>query len=62
MELLTWGRAASCHLQSISVVLNHAMRCLNTHANAIREVPSIYKTQKILQLKDIYSLEVSKFM
>ena len=24
---ITWGRAASCHLQPISVVLNRAMRC-----------------------------------
>jgi len=27
-----------------------------------RKVSNIYKTQKILQLKDIYNLEVSKFM
>jgi len=38
------------------------MRCLNTHELATRKVSNIYKTQKILQLKDIYNLEVSKFM
>ena len=26
--ILAWGKAASCHLQPISVVLNRAMRCL----------------------------------
>jgi len=26
------------------------------------EIATIYKTQKMLQLKDIYNLEVSKFM
>ena len=25
--IIAWGRAASCHLQPISVVLNRAMRC-----------------------------------
>ena len=28
--IIAWGRAASCPLQPISVVLNRAMRCLNT--------------------------------
>ena len=29
--IIAWGKAASCHLQPISVVLNCAMRCLNTY-------------------------------
>jgi len=61
-EIIAWERAASPHIQPISVVLNRAMRCLNTHELATRKVSNIYKTQKILQLKDIYNLEVSKFM
>jgi len=27
--IVAWERAASCHVQPISVVLNRAMRCLN---------------------------------
>jgi len=51
-----------CHLQPISVVLNRAMRSLNTDKLLTNKVTTIYKMQKILQLKDIYNLEVSKFM
>ena len=60
--IIACGRAASCHLQPISVVLNRAMRCLNTVKFLTNKVTTIYKMQKILQLKDIYNLEVSKFM
>jgi len=61
-EITAWGRAASCHQQPIAVVLNLAMSCLNTSGIAILEVANLYKTLKILRLKDIYSLEVGKFM
>jgi len=60
--IIAWGRAASWHLQPISVVLNRAMRCLNTNELVTSKVTIIHKTQKILQLKDIYNLEVRKFM
>jgi len=60
--IIAWGRAASCHLQPISVILNRAMKCLNTDKLVTNIVTTIYKTQKIIQLKDIYNLEVSKFM
>jgi len=60
--IIAWGRAASCHLQPILVVLNRAMRCLNTDKLLTNKVTTMYKMQKILQLKDIYNLEVSKFM
>ena len=58
---IAWGRAASCHVQPISVVLNRAMR-LNLNKLLTNEVTTIYIMQKITQLKDIYNLEVSKFM
>jgi len=44
------------------VVLNRAMRCLNTNKLLTNKVTTIYKIQKNPQLKDIYNLEVSKFM
>ena len=59
--ITAWGKAASCHLQPISVVSNRVMRCLNTD-ELLTNKAAIYKMQKILQLKDIYNLEVSKFM
>jgi len=46
----------------MSVVSNLAIRCLNTNNLLNNKVTTIYKTQKILQLKDIYTLEVSKVM
>ena len=60
--IIAWGKAAPCHLQPISVVLNRAMRCLNTDKLLTNKVTIIYKMQKILQLKALYNLEVSKFM
>ena len=60
--IIAWGRAASYHLQPISVVQYRAIRCSNTSEIATREVNIIYKTHKILQQKDIYSLEVGKYM
>jgi len=44
--ILAWGRTALCHLQPVSVVLNRAMRCLNTSRIPTRV---IYKMQKSLQ-------------
>jgi len=52
---------ATLHLQAISVVLNRAMRCLSTNDFVTRKITTIYKTQKILQQKDIYNLEVNEF-
>jgi len=34
----------------------------NTYELVSRKVTTIYETQKILQLKDVYNLELSKFM
>jgi len=39
-----WWRAASCHLQPISVALNRAMRCLNTDEPVTCKFTNIYKT------------------
>ena len=60
--IIAWGIAATFHLKPLSVVLNRAMRCLITDKLLTNKVTNIYKMQKILQLKDIYNLEVSKFM
>jgi len=38
------------------------MRCLNTNNLLTNKLTTIHKMQKILQLKDIYNLEVGKFM
>jgi len=51
-----------CEKICTSAVLNRAIRCLNTDKLLTNKVSTIYKIQKILQLKDIYNLEVSKFM
>jgi len=37
------------------------MRCLNTNELVTSKVTTIYRTQKIFQLKDRYNLEASKF-
>jgi len=47
---------------AISVISNRAMRYFNTNVLVTSKITTIYKTHKILQLKDIYNLEVRKFM
>jgi len=59
--IIAWGRAGSCHMQPISVVLNGAMRCLTINELLTSKASIIYKTLKIIQLKDIYNHEVTKF-
>jgi len=38
------------------------MRCLNANHLLNNKVTTIYRTKQFLQQKDIYNLEVSKFM
>ena len=38
------------------------MRCLNTNELVTNKVATIYKTQKFLQVKDLYNLWASKFL
>jgi len=38
------------------------MRCFNTTVLVTCKITTIYRTQEILYLKDIYNLEVSKIM
>jgi len=60
--IIAWGRPASCYVQPISVVLNRAMRCLARINFWPTNLLPFIKCKKNLQLKDIYNLEVSKFM
>jgi len=39
--IIAWGKAASCHLQQISVVSNRAMRCLITDKLLTNKVTTI---------------------
>jgi len=55
--IIAWARAVSCHLQPILVVLYRVMRCLNTNELVTGKVTTSYKTQKILQLIDIYNFD-----
>jgi len=60
--IIACWRAAACHLQTISVVLNNAMRCINTDKLLTNKVITIYNMQKILQPKYTFNLAVSKIM
>ena len=44
--IIAWGRAASCHVQPILVVLNRVMRCLNANKLLMNKVTTIYKNAK----------------
>jgi len=38
------------------------MICLNTNELVTNKIATIYKTERILQLKDLYNLEASKLI
>ena len=54
--IIAWGRSASCHVQLVSVVLNRAMRCLNTNKLLTSKLLPFIKCKIFLQLKDVYNL------
>jgi len=49
--IIAWGKAASCHLQPISAVLNRSMRCLNPDKLLTNKATTIYKMQKVSNQK-----------
>ena len=49
--IIAWGKAASCHLQPISAILNRSMRCLNPDKLLTNKATTIYKMQKVSNQK-----------
>ena len=61
--ILVWGSAAKTALQPLTVMLKRIVRCVNFHTrNEHIKMNQLYKGYKILQIKNIYHLEIAKFM
>ena len=62
-RILTWGSTNSIVLHPLQVLQNIIVRIIfNVKTNERITNNSLYKQLKILKIKDMYHLEVSKFM
>ena len=61
--VIAWGNSRKTLLQNVQVARNQILRiinfkCLKDHV----KISTLYKDMKILQVKDIFEIEVAKFM
>ena len=59
--ILNYGRANKTALKHLSVLMNRALRCMNFLGRRDKQTKSIYYDEKILQLHDLFKLELGKF-
>ena len=61
--ILVWESAIKTALQSLTVILNRVVRCVNFRTTIGHiKMSQLYKDNKIFQLKDIYHLGIARFM
>ena len=60
-SLLNWGRTAKNHLRKLEVLQNNILRaCLFRPRNY--PTTSLYSKLKVLKIKDMFQMEIAKFM
>ena len=60
--ILCWGRADKTAVKPIEILLNRAIRCINFHKREQGKTTPLFYKDKILKLKEIFNLELAKFM
>ena len=60
--ILCWGRADKSIIKPIETLFDRAIRCINFYNGRHGKTTQLYYQDNILKLKDIYNLELSKFM
>ena len=61
--IVSWGSACQAYLEKIQVMQNNIIRIINFKFVKDRiNMSLLYKSMKILKVKDIYELEIAKFM
>ena len=59
--ITAWGTAADKYLKEIETTLNDIVRTITWNKKFSR-VTQLYKNLKLLKLRDVYNLELAKFM
>ena len=59
--IVIWGNASKIYLKELSVRLNNIIRSI-TFSKKCSHVTNLYKNLNLLQLNDIYKLELARFM
>ena len=59
--IIAWGTAADKYLKEIKTKLNNIVRTI-TWKEKFSRVTQLYKNLKLLKLRDVYNLELAKFM
>ena len=60
--ILCWGRAGKTTLHPIKILLNKLIKCINFKTYRFSEVNTLFLDNKILQVDDIFNLELGKFL
>ena len=60
--ILCWGRADKTYVKQIEILLNKAIRCINFYKRGEDRTTELYYKDKLLKFKDIFNLELAKFM
>ncbi len=60
--ILCYGRADKSTLKPLQIILNNAIRCINFCKRRDKNILSLYNANNFLLIKDMFYLEVSKFM
>ena len=58
--LICYGRANKTNLKPIKILLNNALRCINFLHRRDKRISTIYYEQGVLQLKDLFELQLGK--
>ena len=58
--LICYGRANKTNLKPIKILLNNALRCINFLHRRDKRISTIYYEQGVLQLRDLFELQLGK--
>lgn len=60
--ILCWGRCGKPAMDPLIILMNKAIRCINFCHFRESNVARLFNKDKILQVKDMFELEIAKFM
>lgn len=60
--ILCWGRCGKTAMHPLIVLMNKAIKCINFCNFRESNVSRLFYKDKILQVKDMFKLELAKFM
>ena len=61
--IISWGSACQTSLEKIQVLQNNIIRFINfKFVKDKAKMCTLFKSMKILKMKDIFELEIAKFM